>query len=517
VPLHCKGAFVSFALAAASAWAATPVPEIVSAAKSHDTRAVERLIAKKSDVNAAEPDGTTALHWAVRNDNPSLLKLLIASGANVNASNRYGATALSLAATAGNAKALEALLKAGADVASAESRLRDGQTLLMLAAKAGDAAAVNLLIERGAQVNAAETRTGTTAIIWAAIANRGRVVKTLAEAGAAVNQKSAVAKFPHTGVAVLEEAVEENVSYVGQTPLPKGGWTPLMYAAREGSLDAVRALLEFKADLNATEPDGTSALLFAVINGHYQVAEELINAGADVNLADRTGMTPLYAAVDMHTMPASYGRPAPPLQTINGSVNAARMLLQHGANPNAVLKTRILKRVYNGGDPLLGEGATAFMRAARGGDPGMMQVLLDAGADPLLPQKNGDTPVMLAVRYLSSGGGQYSPDVNAQRAMEALRLGIKLGVDINAKNARGESALHLALDRPSVVSLLAENGADLGISDRQGRTALDAALAASKPNEETIALLRKLHAPLSPGVDKGNAAGSGNGEAVLRK
>lgn len=491
VLLGCAGA-------ACLVWAATPEPEIVRAVKSGDRAAVERLIASKSDVNAAQPDGTSALHWAVRANNLILTNRLIQAGADVNAATRYGVTPLSLAASAGNSKILEGLLKAGAKPAQAESLLRDGQTLLMLAAKAGDAAAVNLLIEDGANVNAAETRTGTTAIIWAAIYNQPRAIKALAEAGADVNVKSALTTFPHTGQAVLEQAFEEGVSYVGQTPLPKGGWTPLMYAAREGSLDAVRALIEFKADLNLTEPDGTSALLFAMINGHYDVAEELVKAGANVNLADRTGMTPLYAAVDLHTMPSSYGRPAPSPQVIDGSVDAARMLLAHGADANQSLKSPILKRVYNAGDNLLGEGATAFMRAARGGDPTMMQVLLDGGADPRLTQKNGNSPLMLSIRFLSSGGGLNPFEVNGQRAVEAINLSLKYGVDINARNARNDSALHLALEYPNILKLLAEHGADLGITNRQGRTVLDAALAASKPNEETIRLLRSLNAPVSP-------------------
>ena len=497
-------AVLALAGAVASLWAATPEPEIIRAVRSGDRGAAERLIANKTDVNAAQPDGTSALHWAVQANNFALANRLIQAGANVNSSSRYGVTPLSLAATAGNPKILELLFKAGAKSAQAESPLRDGQTLLMLAAKAGDAAAVNLLIENGANVNAAETRTGTTAIMWAAIANRPSVIKTLAEAGADVNRKSARSTFPHTGQAVLAEALEEGVSYVGQTPLPKGGWTPLMYAARDGSLEAVRALLEFKADLNLTEPDGTSALLFAMINGHYGVAEELANAGADVNLADRTGMTPLYAAMDMHTMPASYGRPAPNPRVIAGSVDAARMLLAHGADPDARLKSPILKRVYNAGDPLLGEGATAYMRAARGGDPTMMQVLLEAGADPRLNQKNGNSPLMLAIRFLSSGGGLNPFEVNGQRAMEAINLSLRHGADINAKNSRGESALHLALDYPNVLTLLADHGADLGITDRQGRTVLDAALAAVKPNQETIELLRKLNAPVSRRAERAN-------------
>jgi serine/threonine-protein phosphatase 6 regulatory ankyrin repeat subunit B len=493
------------ALTMASLWAASPEPEIIRAVKSGDAGAVERLIAGKSDLNAVQPDGTSALHWAVRTNNLALVNRLIRAGANVNCVSRYGVTPLSLAGGAGNAEILGALLKAQANLAQAESQLRDGQTLLMLASKAGDAATVNLLIENGANVNAAESRTGTTAIIWAAIANHSRVIKVLAEAGADVNRKSALTTFPHTGQSVLAEAFEEGVSYVGQTPLPKGGWTSLMYAAREGSLDAVRALLEIKADLNSTEPDGTTALLFAIINGHYDLAEELIKAGADINLADRTGMTALYGAVDMHTMPASYGRPAPSPRVIAASVEAARMLLAHGADPNTRLKSPILKRVYNAGDPLLGEGATAFMRAARGGDPTMMQVLLDAGADPLLTQKNGNTPLMLSIRFLSSRGGLNPFEVNGQRAMEAINLSLKHGADINAKNARGESALHLALDYPNVLSLLAEHGADLAITNRQGRTVLDVALVADKPNQETIAVLRRLNAPASAAAADSNS------------
>jgi serine/threonine-protein phosphatase 6 regulatory ankyrin repeat subunit B len=499
VPANFARRFVllGYAGAASVVWAATPEPEIVRAVKSADVAAVERLIATGSDVNSAQPDGTSALDWAVRANNLVLTNRLIQAGAEVNGATRYGVTPLSLAAGAGSPKILEALLKAGAKPAHAESLLRDGQTLLMLAAKAGDPAAVNVLVEYGANVNATETRTGTTAIIWAAIYNQPRAIKAMVDAGAAVNVKSALTTFPHTGQAVLEQAFEEGVSYVGQTPLPKGGWTPLMYAAREGSLGAVRALIESGADLNLTEPDGTTALLFAMINGHYDVAEELVKAGANVNLADRTGMTPLYAAVDMHTMPSSYGRPAPSPQVIDGSIEAARMLLGHGADPNARLKSPILKRVYNAGDNLLGEGATSFMRAARGGDPTMMQVLLDGGANPQLTQKNGNTPLMLSIRFLASGGGLNPFAVNEQHALDAINLSLQHGLDINAKNSRNESALLLALEYPNILRLLAQHGADLGITDRQGRTVMDLALAASKPNEETIRLLRGLSAPTS--------------------
>src|SRR5262249_27210209 len=159
--------------------------------------------------------------------------------------------------------------------------------------------------------------------------------------------------------------LEEGASYVGQTVLPKGGWTAIMYAARQGALSAVQRLADLGADLDVTDPDGSSALMFAIINGHYDVAEALAAAGADVNLPDRAGMTPLYAAVDMHTLATTFGRPDLTAPVVASTVGAIKMLLDYGADPNARLTSKILKRVYNPGDPRLGEGATPFMRAAR--------------------------------------------------------------------------------------------------------------------------------------------------------
>ena len=289
--------------------AATPLPEVVAAAKSADEAAVTALLRKHANARSAEPDGTTALHWAVRAGNMSMAQLLLHAGADANATNRYGITPLSLAASAGNAPMIGILLKAGADARKADAGLPDGERLLMLAARTDGVEAVEALEKAGLNVNAAEPRTGTTALMWAALENRPFVVKSLLKAGAAIDARSLIPGFPHTPPAVVGDALEEGMSYVGQSALPKGGWTALMYAAREGSLEAGKMLADAGADLNVTDPDGTSGLEYAIINGHYDVAKMLLDKGADPNLADRAGMTPLYAAVDMHTLSSTFGRP----------------------------------------------------------------------------------------------------------------------------------------------------------------------------------------------------------------
>jgi uncharacterized protein len=403
-----------------------------------------------SAVAAAGPattsaDGTTALHLAVRNNEPvTAIEALIKSGADVNARNRYGVTPLSLAAGNGNDRALDLLLSSGASLKAADAALADGRTLLMLAARAGEARAVTLLAMHGADVNAAETRTGSTALMWAALENRAEAVRALVAAGASVNARSRVTAYPHTPPGVIGDALEDGYSYVGQTVLPKGGWTALMYAARQGALDAARALADCGADLGVADPDGTPALTFAVINGHYEVAALLVEKGADVNQADRTGATPLYAAVDMHTLATSFGRPQLPRIVTDGSVGAAKMLLAHGADPDRPLKAKVLKRTYTPGDARLAEGATPLMRAAKSGDVVMMSVLVAGGAD------------------------------------------------LDRANAAGETALHIAMNSPKTVRFLTDEGASADIRNARGLTPLEALLKTPNPNGESVALLRDL-------------------------
>jgi ankyrin repeat protein len=394
---------------------------------------------------APSPDGTTALHRAV-GANEALPKVdaLIKAGADVNAANRYGVTPLSLAAANGNDRVLDLLLKSGANTKTADAALHDGRTLLMLAARTGNAEAIRLLVEKGSNVNAVETRTGSTALMWAALENRAEAVRALVAAGANVNARSKVTAYPHTPPGVIGDALEEGSSYVGQTVLPKGGWTALMYAARQGSLEAARALADGGADLNAADPDGTPALTFAIINGHYDLAALLAGKGADVNQPDRAGATPLYSAVDMHTLATSFGRPVLPRAVTEGSVGAAKMLLAHGADPNKPLKTKVLKRTYTPGDARLAEGATPLMRAAKSGDVVMMRMLIAGGAD------------------------------------------------LDRANAAGETALHIAMNSPKTVRFLTDEGASPDIRNARGLTPLEALLKAPNPNAESVALLRDL-------------------------
>jgi ankyrin repeat protein len=487
--------------------AAAPPSELLTAVRTGDAAAVRALVRKRADVNAADVDGTTALHWAVRADDQPTAALLVSAGADVNVANRYGVTALSIAARNGNPSLLQLLIDSGARTGAADARLPDGQTLLMHAARTGSAEAVSLLIKQGADVNARERRLGATALIWAVSEDRAAAARVLLNAGANPNARSAVTRYPHTPPAVVGDALEEGVSYVGQTVLPKGEWTPLMYAARQGALAAARVLIDSRADLNLTDPDGTSALMFAIINGHYDVAELLLERGADVNLPDRTGMTPLYAAVDMHTLAFTFGRPDLTHTTVEATVGMIQTLLSYGADPNASLKMRILKRVYNAGDPRLGEGATPLMRAARGGDAPVMRMLIDQGADPGLLQTNGNSLLILAVG--SDGRGRDGEDAEAGK-LEAIAVCFDIGVPVNAANAAGDTAAHLAATSKSasskVIELLVQHGVKFDVKNKAGRTPLDAALRARDTDPEKLTLLRRL-TPEGPSSDSADTTG----------
>jgi ankyrin repeat protein len=264
-----------------------------------------------------------------------------------------------------------------------------------------------------------------------------------------------------------------------------------------------RVLAEKGADLNLTDPDRTTALVLAIINSHYDTAALLLAKGADPNLADSTGMSPLYAAVDMNTLGEVYGRPARP--QVSGDTSALdliKLLLKQGANPNAQLKSATLYRAHTPGEPTLGEGATPLMRAAKNGDAAAMRLLLENGADPALPQKNHTTALMMAAG-LGRGLGVFAGDYATEAQMlEGLKVLLDRHVDLNAVNDNGQTALHFAaLSSDATVKLLAENGAHLDIKDKQGRTALDFALggggrgragAAPVARESTAALLRQL-------------------------
>jgi ankyrin repeat protein len=450
-------------------------------------RAAVRALLTPAAVKSAEADGMTALHWAVRGDDLDTVQLLIKAGANVSAANRYGVTPLSLAATNGNVAITRALLKAGAN---SNAPGPDGETVLMTAARAGNADVVNALIDQGVNVNATETWQGQTALMWAAAENHGAVIKALGAHGVDLNSRSKELSFP-------DYRYETNGMAVFQ--LPKGGWTALMYAARQNAMEAVSALADVHADLNATtKQEGTTALQIAVINIHYDLANLLLERGADPNVVDASGMTALYAAVDMRAPANLLTRPEPKLRDALDAVGVVKSMLAHGANPNIQLKKPIIGRHQNlVGDGQLTEGATALARASKTCDIAMMKVLLDGGADATLALTNRTTTAILA-----SGGNAPEPKV-----LEAVTLLIDHGVDVNAFNTNGQTILHNAAQRGhnSVVEYAAKKGAKLDRRDKQGRTPLDLARGAGsggrrqgRPatapvvNEKTAALLVQL-------------------------
>jgi len=457
----------------AAAWvvglsAADGTVGVIDAVKQGNQAAVKKLVAQRADVNAAEADGMTALHWAVRAADVPTAQLLIRAGAKVNAANRYGVTPIILAAQNGDPVLVEALLKAGAD---ANSALPEGETALMNAARAGSAGAIKALVAHGARVREKEGWQGQTALMWAASQNSAAAVTTLIELGADKDEKSKPLSFPDFKFETAGMVV---------TMLPRGGWTAAMYAARDGAADAVRALADGKADLNATDPDGTTALMYAILNAHFDTAAVLVEKGADPNVADIKGTTALYWAVDMHTMGTMMGRPAPRMVDKLDAADLVRMLIDHGADVNARLKRPVIGRHHTmNGDAGLGDGSTALARAAKGNDLQVIKMLLDAGADPRLALKDRTTPLMLA----AAGGAVAGPyqlgiPVTEASSIEAVKLFLDRGVDVNAFNTAGQTAMHLAVARGArnLVTFLAEHGASLDVKNKQDRTPLDIAL-----------------------------------------
>jgi ankyrin repeat protein len=457
-------------LVGAHALGAAPATPLIEAVKAGDHAAVRRLARDRAAVTAPEPDGTTALHWAVRADDAATVRLLLQAGAKVNAANRYGVTPLALASLNRNDSIVGVLLEAGADT---KTPLAEGQTILMTAARAGDPGVLKLLLDAGAEVNAAESVAGETALIWAALENHADAVTLLVRRGANVNGRSK--ENAYTRLRFGDGIVAR------PTVLPRGHWTPLMYAARQNAIDAARALADAGADLNLADPDGTTALVFATINGHFDLARLLVEKGADPNVADSQGMAALYAAVDMSTLDETVGRPNPkPHSTIDAAA-LVTVLLAHGANPNQTLKAPVLERVHNDGDTSLADGATPLMRAAKDADVGVMRVLLDGGANVNARTKILRTPLMYAASRLSGFRGTANRGTE-EDALAAVALCLDRGAEINAEDENGQTALHLTIAQAedSIVRLLAQRGANLQAKDKRGRTPLDLANASGR-------------------------------------
>ena len=471
---------------------------LVDAVKSGDRAAAVALIGRRVDVNAPEADGTTALHWAVHQNDLDLAERLIRAGAKVNAKNDYGATPMSEAAITGNADMIEKLLKAGADV---ESPNADGQTALMVVARTSRVDAARALLRQGAKVNTVEQWRGQTALMWAAAESQPAMVKELVAAGADVNARSTINNWQR------QVTAEPRAIY-----RPAGGLTPLLYVAREGCVECAKSLVEGGADLNLADPEQVSPLLLAILNGHYDLAAYLIQKGASPGKWDWYGRTPLYAAVDMNTIPRG-GRPDRPSLDTTTSLQIIEQLLAAGANPNPQLKLAPpLRNIGNdrGLDGLLTIGTTPLLRAAKALDAPAIRLLLEKGANLSLTSTRGITPVMAAAGQGSTDAdtrGIYTTEDVQQRSIESLKLLLAAGADINGKDAtRGLTALHEAArwGWNDVVRFLVDHGANLEAKDSRGMTPIDSAMGKAGGNsrggqridvhEDTAALLRKLMA-----------------------
>ena len=458
-------------------------PGLIEAVKAGDVEAVRSLLAQGGNVDTPASDGATALHWAVHHDSAVLVDLLLEAGADAGVTNRYGVQPISLAAENGNAAILERLLQAGAD---ANATLHGGETVLMTAARTGNANALRALMAHGADVNARDATHGQTPLMWAAARGHARAIHVLAESGGDVNART-------TG-----EAQPAGRRYIFAVP-PVTGFSPLIFAARAGHVDAVAALLDAGADVNDTVSDGQSVLLVAVANANWDVADYLLDRGADPNLAG-AGWNALHQTVRTRRMNVGFGAPGPIPSGSTDSIDVIRKMLAHGVEVNA----RMTRNGMQDGqrNRLNRLGATAFFLASKVTDVEAMQVLLEGGADPLIPSAENTTPLMVAAGLDIWNPGEDGGSLGGQEeeVLEAVRMLVELGNDVNAVNDLGETALHGAAFRGVniVVEYLVEQGAKIDARDRNGWTPWAIAYGFSysdfyKAQKHTAELLARYH------------------------
>src|SRR5262245_3860406 len=487
---------------------------VANAVMNGDRDAVRSLLKQKANVNAAQGDGMTALHWAAFRDDLEIAQLLVQNGANVKAGTRNGAlTPIFMAAKNGSPRMIEVLLKGGADANSADV---NGTTVLMIASTAGNAEAVQVLLKNGANANAKEKQNGQTALMFAAWENRGAVIRALAAAGADMSVTTKTMKLER-------ETIDENGNPINATAndpdyvrggdrprgaaaanaeppgnLIMGGLTALLIAARDGQMDAVQALVESGVDVNQVSAgDRSSSLVISIANGHYAVAKYLVDHGTNPNLVNIDGLSPLWATVNMRYAPISWA-PNPRTDQEIDSLILIKALLEHGADANGQTLKRKLwfsptSHDQTWVDP---KGSTAFFRAAASSDVDAMKLLVAYGADPNLPSTGGTTPLIVAAGL--GWVGNFSSNAPGQW-MNAVKFCIEHGADINAVDSKGYTALHGAAIRGDndLVKYLLEKGAKIDAVTKAGDSVADMANGPFEhaiPHPDTREMLIKLGA-----------------------
>ena len=442
--------------AVAVAGAADP---LIEAVKRADTDSVRALLEQGVDVNAPQGDGATALHWAAHRNDLEAAALLLGAGANPNAANELDATPPWLASLSGSGAMVERLLEAGAHPNAA---LSSGETPLMSAARAGNAGAVGLLLAHSADVNATEGSRGQTALMWAVAEQHADVTRMLIAHGANVHARSDVWH--------QLENTAGNTNSSGDFEMAHGGSTPLLFAARLGDIETARVLLAGGADVNDTAAAGTSALVVAVHSGHGALAALLLEEGADPNAAD-AGYTAIHAAV------------------LRADLATVRTLLAHGADPNALVLHGTPGRRFSEDYSLRSQyiGTNAFWLAAKFADNvDIMRALADADADPLVTPEDGTTAVKAAVglpkgienRRAQTGVPPRDADLDERLSLEAARLAVERGGDVNAADQRGDTPLHDAarLGYNTIIQFLADQGADVNAKNEREQEATSTSL-----------------------------------------